>query len=446
MSLPQTPPRVQRPCWVRFSPPLSYPILTGVLTRLLAVGALAAAHGCYLPLLFFLPQQCPTTAAPTQTYEPAEPSVPEHPEEPAACDVCDVSPGSYAYEMIDVGNLGMAVRVAFHPSGSHAIVLERANVVHILGAHNARFTLAPTTTLFWTDIAFAPSGDYALITGRLDDKGALFRFDDAAWQAGISNGADLFVAYDQGLVDEPLWAVTYPPSGMPVVLSGPATSPTWARLRAFDPDSGAFSGLHAVQFTTAGCNHMAYVEDGTQQLGILVGCGVGGGDYHYWRDGWTARPGGDATGNLAAVAAHPSGKRALVVDWSGRSVRRFSDGLLSTTGDAFHLGADTPWGAAFATDGSRALIVGNVADGRGSIVEYRDGYNQCRSFPDDCDLRDVSPVGFPTLSSGTFYDIAYQPGCAGGLVVGGYVHLSGSRGYVLRFSRMGGTACGFADD
>ena len=93
-----------------------------------------------------------------------------------------------------------AVRAAFHPDGDYAIILNNANIVHVLDWETqeaTRFDLTPPEAddVFWTDLAFDPSGEFALMVGYVMDGGAdegvVYRFDDNAWRS-LNNQEAIF--------------------------------------------------------------------------------------------------------------------------------------------------------------------------------------------------------------------------------------------------------------
>ena len=104
-------------------------------------------------------------------------------------------PGSYVYERIAVGGLGVTEAVAIHPDASYALILQRTDIVHILD-----FSTMTTTRLdvgnFILRRPFSPEWRVSTLVGYQTNgsttEGVLIHFKDQAWRAGQHTVGDLF--------------------------------------------------------------------------------------------------------------------------------------------------------------------------------------------------------------------------------------------------------------
>ena len=175
--------------------------------------------------------------------------------------------------------------------------------------------------------------------------------------------------------------------------------------------------------------------------GILVTCGNGGADNHYYTEiggigEWRHDPGNGNTGNTSRIGAHHGGDYALMISWSGRRVYRFESGVINSSSDAPGFSTKGIWGVKFQQEGQRALIVGRTSVSVGSILEFRhDSYDCPYPTPEGCGIHDVS---IPEFTSGPYnatsntylLDAAFKPNCDGGLIGGG---TNGGSGLLIQF-------------
>jgi hypothetical protein len=368
-------------------------------------------------------------------------------------------PGTYLYRRVPVGALTELVAVAFHPDGSYALALERTGALRVYDwatgtTTRVAITAAGGATAYLDDVVFEASGARAWIVGTertsSADTGVVLRWDDAAWRGGTPTLTRLADAR----AGEAFTGITFPgPSGgpagdgRPVVLSQARVGTAYvARLRELDTTTEAFAGLVVARSTSAGCDDLAFVDNEFGTWGIALVCGSGGADTPYYTEiagtpEWRASPAG-TLGNTSSIAAHPSGRYALAIGWSGRRVHRFEGG-------AWRAASSAPWfttlgiyGVAFAPDGRRALVVGRAAGSplRAAVLEYR------HDLWSSAEIGDVSIPGFDAPpyngdSSTYLRDAAFRPGCDGGLIVGGKTDFSGSTGQLIVFTLEGGVAC-----
>ncbi len=361
--------------------------------------------------------------------------------------------GVYEYERLQIP-AATPQHVAFHPSGDYFVVAERTNVVHVVEWPSMQVTTVDPTpnrvAVYWNDLRFDPSGDFALLVGEEDlQHGVVYRFDHAAWEAGEAFVSEVAALRQNG---QRHTQVAWPwDGGNPVLLSKVRVGQGWnARLRDIDPETMQFGQLGAAQVTAAGCHGLGWADNEFGGPGIYIACGDGWADHHYytWIAGqpqWRVRPGSNDTGNLGSVAAHPEGDYALVVSTSGRRVRRFQDGVLNQSANAPNWSRQGIWNVTFQQEGQRALVVGRagVAPVRGTVIEYRHDEYACPVVETpQCGFTNVDIPAFdvaPYNADGNVYlhDADFRPGCDGGAIVG---HGSGN-GYVIRFDILNGRAC-----
>ena len=105
-------------------------------------------------------------------------------------------PGSYVYERIAVGGLGVTEAVAIHPDASYALILQRTDIVHILDFSTMTTTRLDVGNFTFSDVRFHPNGESALLVGYQTNgsttEGVLIHFKDQAWRAGQHTVGDLF--------------------------------------------------------------------------------------------------------------------------------------------------------------------------------------------------------------------------------------------------------------
>lgn len=368
--------------------------------------------------------------------------------------------GSYLYNRLAIGGLDEAYAVAFHPDGTYAVILEYSDVVHVYdlaSGTTTRFDLAPgSDTFYWEDIAFDPRGQLALLVGShvvgTTRTGVVWRFNDSAWRAGLPQ-ASIFTAVPGVPTATVVQAVRYPQNADPPALLFRTTNGNnnTMALRRFDDSNDTFQFLGA-QATGAGCQDIAFVKNAFGETGILVACGINGYDGLYYTEvggfaEWRLDLGNNSLGNTSRLAAHPSGDYALAICWSCDAIYRFEGELMNPALEAPRFSTRRLWGAAFQTNGQRAIIFGQYMNISGSapfgvVFEYRHDLYRCPSPQAFCDLTEVSIANFDappfSATNGTrLNDAAWKPGCAGGLIVGG----NGALGLVITFQVEGQPSC-----
>jgi len=368
-----------------------------------------------------------------------------------------VGRGTYRYSALPLAP-GEAIRVLFHPDGTYALILERYNLVHVYDwatrtASRVDLEPAGAANVYFHDLAFDPSGDFAYLVGADVESGAetgvIYRMDDAMVRAGAPERA--FTRLTETRSGERFAAIEYPlapRTGPPLVLSTTVSSPYIARLRELDPATDTFMGLVTADNTSAGCMDVAFANNEFGGWGAVLVCGVNGGDAPYYTEigagPFTWRSGPSATlGNTYRAASHPSGAYALGIGASGwGNIHRFEAG-------AWRPGSTSPswtrlrlFGVAFQQEGQRALVFGQAGGTPLSapVLEYRH---------DLWTMSDVTDVSIPNFdmapylgdSSTNLNDAAFRPGCDGGLIVGGKSDFRGTRGLIIEFAIEGARSC-----
>ncbi|MEM9074406.1 MAG: hypothetical protein AAGE52_38285, partial [Myxococcota bacterium] len=313
--------------------------------------------------------------------------------------------GMYTYERAEVEDLGEAVRVAFHPDGTYAVVLQRFNFVHLYDWETQTATRIDVRfadrQFRLEDIEFAPSGEVAYIVGYdvTPETGVIVKLDDATWRA--AGDATAFTRLEEIRAGQRFTAIAYPgPLGGPAGDGRPVILATQermeggflARIRELDPATDTFDGLVESQPTDAGCNDLSFVDNEFREWGIAIVCGTNGSDVVYYSSiggigEWRTEE--SDLESFSRIDTQRAGKRALAVSFGGRRVYRFQGGSLDT---AVTLGFGTLgiWDVSFSDDGRRALIVGRAATSplRGLVLEYR------HNLFDLAEITDVSVPDF----------------------------------------------------
>jgi hypothetical protein len=254
---------------------------------------------------------------------------------------------------------------------------------------------------------------------------------------------------------EAVWGPFGDPVGGPVVL-GRRSSPYVMTLIQLNEATGDATYLNATA-TSAGCNDVTYVNNEFGQPGLLVVCGINGFDARYYTEiggvpevRTPSQMGNTNLGNTGHVEAHPSGDYALIISWSGDAIYRFDAGLLCSYSEAVRFSTRRLWNVRFQQHGARALVTGKKqtisSNSFGGMFEFRHDYFQCPQPLVTCDVNEVSIPSFGSApwvapDNTLIADVAWRPGCDGGVIVGGYSNYSTNWGFVGTFQLVGGAAC-----
>ena len=372
--------------------------------------------------------------------------------------------GYYLYDTISIPGFRKIEAAAFHPDGTYLVLLERYETVHVYDVAEGSAVSFNVADIVWEDITFDAKGEFALLVGEdptsVPAGGAIHRFDDAAWRAYVDDTSTLVTAYDDVTRGESFTVVEYPWDGdLPLVVSIEADgSDSDNALWRFDPAAGDITYVSR-QTADGPASDAALITIPGGEPGVLLACDQ---DVHYYDPNifdpdrrWRTDLGGYATGNVVSVSAHRGGDYALLIGNSGRRVFRFQSGIINESATAPHYCYTDIRLVEFQPNGRRALVAGGHNPGSGhpygGVVEYRHGLYDCVDTswcvrPDDCDLTDVHILNFesPPFSTDSQYnfdDIAWNPTCDGGVLVGGKSYYAGSYGLVVTFEIAGGVDC-----
>jgi WD40 repeat protein len=325
---------------------------------------------------------------------------------------------------------------AWHPSGSYALVLNTDDTVYRYDpvAHSLTQVASVGSAVTWRAISFAPGGAKAVLLGNTSSpvQGRIYLWDDASSQL-TQMSSETFAG---GTYE----AIAWSHDGSTCRLLGSVSNMgTYiAYLWLFDVVAGR-SGLLAHP-TAAGCQDVAWATDGFDTPALAVTCGLDGASLFYLGSAGNFVDYTGNSGNVSRISARPQGDYAIAIGWSGQKVYRFQQGNWMTS-----FNSPTFPGifqVAFSTDGARALILGGVfgSPAVGQVYEFRDDvYTQAG-------ITNVSIPGFDqppfnASTQATLNDVAWRPGCDGGLIVGGANTFTAQQAFVVRFSVTNGVPC-----
>lgn len=346
-----------------------------------------------------------------------------------------VAVGVYTYSALPAFGLIDPPSAAWHPDGSYALVLDGADQVFRYDADTHALTLAASagTTVKWRTIVFSPDGVSAVLLANVVSpaEGRIYVWDDATSTLTLQEDE----AYVGGTYESIAWR---PDAATARVLGAKRNAGSFlASIWTFDVTLGR-SGL-AAKPTNAGCEDLAWASDASDAPAVAVTCGVDGVTlFHLDGTGAFVEHAQNAS-NTSRIAARPQGDYALAIGWSGQRVYRFERGVWSTAFASPTLPGIFQIG--FSGDGRRALILGGYGgSGVGQLYEFRHDAMQQGDFA-DVSIPDFDLPPYNAESQVELNDVAWRPGCDGGLIVGGSDTVTSQRGYVIRFSVDNGTPC-----
>jgi len=338
--------------------------------------------------------------------------------------------GVYDYTAVRPGTLVSPVAVAWHPSGSYALILSASNTVfrYDAAAGTVVQVASAGSTVSWRGLAFTPDGVRALLLGNAGSgtaaRGRLFVWDHAsstlAERAAEASSTGTYQAIRWGS------------DGRAMLLGLGTNSLTFWRYDASGNRTGTPFGYGVVMST--GCNDLAWVRDGFGDPALMVACGINTGGILSVAALDTATPrfsmaaSSSQTGNTYRIAARPQGDAAITIG-SSNKLYRYRDAVWTAEfGSPF---LPYSFGVAFSSDGARALAFG----GPGRAYEYRyDLY--VRDQITDVPIA-LTAAPFTQPSNAVLNDVAWRPGCHEGLAVGG----SNTSAFVAYFRVLNGVRC-----
>ena len=349
-----------------------------------------------------------------------------------------VGPGFYTYAAVPAYGLVNPPAVAWHPAGKYALVLNATDAVYRFEAKTKKLTKvgAAGSKVYWRSVSFTPAGDKAVLLGRNTsaNEGRIYLWDAAKATLSEMSG--------QRFAGGTYEALAYAPSGKTARVLGSKKS-SGAGYLAYLWTFDAAAGLSNVKvtFTSAGCQSLAWATDSYNQPAVAVACGVNGVTLMHLNAGgqWVKHT--KNAGNTSVVASRPQGDYALALCWScSGKLYRFEQGAWNTDyNNPKFSGAQQ---VVFAGDGKRALLLGGYSGslGAGQVYEYRHKlFSQYQIT--DVSIANFGKPPYNASSSVRLNHAAWQPGCHGGLIVGGANSYSSKKGLVIQFAVSNGVKC-----
>ncbi|APR84820.1 Hypothetical protein A7982_10169 [Minicystis rosea] len=344
--------------------------------------------------------------------------------------------GLYTYNAVPASGLLNPPSAAWHPDGSHALVLNYSDTVHRYDPVTKSLTQVASVgaSVIWRAIAFTPDGDKAVLLGNVASpvEGRIYLWDGA--------NATLTQMTTETFAGGSYESIAWSPDGSKArLLAQKPNSGTYlAYLWAFDPNTGR-SDVKA-KATSAGCQDLAWATDGFDMPAVPVTCGLNGVTLFYLDTSGNFVDYTNNAGNTSRISARPQGDYALAIGWSGQRVYRYQQGGWSTAfGNPTFPGI---FQVGFSTDGNRALILGGYG-GNPAVArayEFRhDLFSQTAIT--DVSIPNFSLPPYNASSQSSLNDVAWRPGCDGGIIVGGANTVTSKQAFVIRFSVDNGVAC-----
>jgi WD40 repeat protein len=285
----------------------------------------------------------------------------------------------------------------------------------------------PTVT--WRGVTFTPDGSKAVLLGNTGTEGRVYLWDSATQQLTQMTSE----TFSGGTYE----ALAFSHDGTTARLLGSKTngaSGYIAYLWPFDPATGRDLTKVKATATSAGCQDLAWATDSFGFPAVAVVCGLNGATLFYVDGGNNINTFTGNTGNTSRISARPQGDYALSLVWSDNKVTFFRQGLWTTGfNEPFLPGT---FGVRFSTDGNRALYYG----GQGRLWEFRHDLEAQADFT-DVSIPNFTMPPYNAISQTALNDVAWRPGCDGGLVVGGANTFSGTQALIIAFSVTNGVAC-----
>ncbi len=337
--------------------------------------------------------------------------------------------GVYTFTGVMPGAMKGPVAAAWHPSGGYALILNSSDTIYRYDpvTHSVTQVASAGGTVSWRNIVFAPGGDKAVVLGNTTAEGRIYLWDDAT-SALTQDTAGTLAGY---VFESIAWSHDRSTARL-LARNNPSNGAYLAYLYHYDITTGR--GAVKATSTSAGCQDLAFATDGFDTPVAAVTCGVNGATLLY-EDGTDLITtfSGNA-GNTSRISARPQGDYALAVTWSDARVTFFKQGQWTTGFNNPNL--PSIFGVKFNDAGTRALFFG----GAGKLYEFR------HYLPQVADITNVSIPNFtmPPYNNTTqdsVNDVAWRPGCDGGLVVGGSDSVTYQHAFVARFSVDNGAAC-----
>ena len=341
--------------------------------------------------------------------------------------------GVYSYTAVPAFGLVNPPAVAHHPDGGHALVLDWADKVYRYSAGALTQVASAGSGVSWRDVVYVDK-DKAVLLGRHGslNEGRIYVWDEKTAKL-TEQTADKFAGGTYETID-------IAANGTGKLLGSKKSS--GAGYLAYLWDFTVLSGRSNVKAkpTSAGCQDLAWATDAFNGTAVAVVCGLNGATLFHLDSGGFFQDYTGNSGNVSRISSRPQRDYALLVGSSSSKVYRYQQGLWTTGFNSPQLNGI--FGVEFSSDGSRALLFGRALGSplTGRVFEFR------HDLMTQSDFTDVSIPNFalpPYNATSNVYlnDVSWQPGCDGGLIVGGMNTLSTKKGYVIRFSVINGNSC-----
>lgn len=346
--------------------------------------------------------------------------------------------GSYTYTAVPPNGMLNPPAAAWHPSGDYALVLNASDKVFRYDpvTKSVSQVAQAGSTVVWRAVRFTPDGSKAVLLGNVSSpfEGRIYLWDHATSQL-TQMTTETFAG---GTYESIAWS----PSGASARLLAQKKNGSGylANLWLFDPATGR-SDLKVKDSGAAGCQDLDWATDGFDQPAVPVTCGVNGVSLFYLDNlGNFVSYSGNA-GNTSSISARPQGDYALAIGWSAQRVYRFQQGNWSTAFGNPSFPASISQ-VQFSTDGNRALILGGYGGNPavGQVYEFRhDVFTQTGIT--EVSIPNFSLPPYNASSQARLNDVAWRPGCEGGIIVGGVNTFTAQQAFVIRFSVDNGVQC-----
>ncbi|HMR80510.1 MAG TPA: hypothetical protein PKD61_35620, partial [Polyangiaceae bacterium] len=323
--------------------------------------------------------------------------------------------------------------VAYHPSGSSALVLNWSDTVFRYSAGALTQIASAGSGVSWRDVVWVDN-DKAVLLGRHNslNEGRLY-----VWNEMTSQLTELSAEKFAGGSYE---ALDVAAGGNGKLLASKPSSGSGYIAYLWDFTIAAGRTNVKAKPTSAGCQDLAWATDAFNGTAVAVVCGLNGATLFHLDSGGFFQDYTGNSGNVSRISARPQRDYALLVGSSSYRAYRYQQGLWTT-------GSSSPqlqgiFDVEFSSDGNRALLFGRALGNplTGRVFEFRHDLMAASDFTDVS----IPNFGLPPYNAdGNVYlnDASWTPGCDGGLLVGGINTLTNKKGYVIRFSVINGKSC-----
>lgn len=349
----------------------------------------------------------------------------------------DVAPGPGFYNWTGVRPSTMVapVAVAWHPSGSYALILNSSNTVWRYDpvAQTVMQVAAAGSSVYWRFLSFTPDGARAILLGNTGS-GTTRRAKLFEWNHATSTLTDRMQDFTNGTYESLRWNS----DGTRGALLASGANAIYVWFIAPDGTRSAAPIATGIVMST-GCSDVTWARDGFGDPALTIVCGLNTARAFFatmidsGSVNWASPVSSGLTGNMYRIVSRPQGDVAFTLGSTSK--------LYRVRGNAWEAGFSSPelrgtFSLAWSTDGRRMLAFG----GFGNVYEYRyDLYSASEILAVSIPL---GSAPWTQPSGASINDIAWRPGCDEGVAVGGTnTIVGGTSAFVAPFSVAGGRAC-----